>query len=355
MTSDELERRREVLPVAAIENVEQLEEMLSRPSAADVESLRRLEGDVAVLGAGGKMGPSLVRRVRRASEAAGVRRRVIAVSSSWPARVREALSDEGIVTITCDFLDRTGLAQIPDCPNVLYLVGRKFGTEGRSDLTWAVNALVPAYVASHFAGSRIVVFSSGNVYGMVPASGRGSVEADVPVPLGEYAQSCLGRERLVEYFSRERGTRCVLFRLNYSVDLRYGVLMDVGHRVFDGEPIDLRVGWANVIWQGDANSYALRSLELAESPPRLLNVTGVERFSIRELATWFGERFHREPRFEGSEGPTALLSDASACHAALGRPAVDFEQLREWAATWILGGGARLGKPTRYEVADGRY
>lgn len=234
-------------------------------------------------------------------------------------------------------------------------MGRKFGTEGRSDLTWAVNTLVPAYVASRFASSRIVVFSSGNVYGMVPASGRGSVETDPPAPLGEYAQSCLGRERVAEYFSRTRGTRCLLFRLNYAVDLRYGVLMDVGRRVLEGQPIDLAVGHANVIWQGDANSYALRSLELADSPARVLNVTGAERVSIRELACWFGRQFDRAPRFEGTEGTTALLSDASACHAALGRPEVGLDQLCRWAAAWIRADGPRLAKPTRYEVVDGRY
>jgi hypothetical protein len=340
---------------AAVETVEQLEELLARPSAADVACLRRMEGDVAILGAGGKMGPSLARRVRRASRAAGDGRRVLAVSASWEEGVRESLSDGGVETMTCDFLDRAALARIPACRNVLYLAGRKFGTESRSDLTWAVNTLAPAYVIERFVDSRIVVFSSGNIYGMVAADGGGSVETDAPLPVGEYAQSCLGRERLVEYVSRERGTRCLLFRLNYAVDLRYGVLMDVGRRVFDGEPIDLRVGSVNVIWQGDANSYALRSLELAASPPRILNVTGPELIRIRELARWFGDTLGREPRFEGAEGATALLSNAAVCHATLGRPEVGLDLLREWAVRWIAAGGPRLGKPTKYEVVDGRY
>ncbi|HEY3380259.1 MAG TPA: NAD-dependent epimerase/dehydratase family protein [Vicinamibacterales bacterium] len=344
-----------VAGLAAIESTARLEEVLSRPSPADVACLRRIDGDVAILGAGGKMGPSLARRVRRASAAAGVSRRVIAVSISWEPGVRESLSRDGIETLTCDFLDLAALARLPLCPNVLYLVGRKFGTAGSSDLTWAVNTLAPAYMADRFSDSRLVLFSSGNVYGMVPVEGDGSVETDLPVPVGEYAQSCLGRERVAEYFSRTRGTRCLLFRLNYAVDLRYGVLVDVGRRVFEGQGIDLRVGYANVIWQGDALSYALRSLELAMAPPRALNVTGPELVRIRDLALWFGGRFGREPRFEGEEGPTALLSNAGACYAALGQPEVGLDCLREWAASWIESGGPRLDKPTKYEVVDGRY
>lgn len=344
-----------VSDLATVESIAQLEEVLSRPSSADVLSLRRLDGDIAILGAGGKMGPSLSRRVQRASDAAGGSRRVIAVSISWDPGVQESLSSDGIETRTCDFLDVAALARLPLCPNVLYLVGRKFGTEGRSDLTWAVNTLAPAYMADRFTDSRVVVFSSGNVYGMVPVEGNGSVETDLPVPVGEYAQSCLGRERVAEYFSRARGMRCLLFRLNYAVDLRYGVVMDVGRRVFEGQAIDLRVGHANVIWQGDALSYALRCLELAASPARVLNVTGPDLVRIRDLARWFGERFGREPRFEGEEGRTALLSNAGACYAALGRPDVSLDRLRDWAARWIESGGPRLDKPTKYEVVDGRY
>jgi nucleoside-diphosphate-sugar epimerase len=341
--------------VAAVETLDKLEELLSRPNPADTACLRRLDGDIAILGAGGKMGPSLARRVQRASTAAGVARRVIAVSVSWEPGVRESLSNDGVETLTCDVLDPYEIGRIPFCPNLLYLVGRKFGTEGRSDLTWVVNTLASAYVMGRFVDSRIVMFSSGNIYGMVPVERGGSVEIDTPVPVGEYAQSCLGRERIAEYFSRERGTRCLLFRLNYSVDLRYGVLMDVGRRVFEGRPIDLHVGYVNVIWQGDANSYALRSLELAASPARVLNVTGPELVRIRELARWFGDRLGREPRFEGEEGATALLSNAALCHATLGRPEVRFDLLREWAAHWIVSGGPRLDKPTKYEVVDGRY
>jgi nucleoside-diphosphate-sugar epimerase len=338
-----------------IRTIDELEERLSRPNAADVACARRLGGDVAIIGAGGKMGPSLARKVKRAFDEAGVHRRVAAISTGWEPAAAAALSSAGVETIECDCLDRRALDALSSFPNVLYLVGRKFGTEGRTDLTWAINSLAPAMVAERFSASRLVVFSSGNLYGMVPAAGGGSRETDRPNPVGEYAQSCLARERIVEYFSRERGLRCVLFRLNYSVDLRYGVLMDVGHRVHDGETIDLRVPCANVIWQGDANSYAFRCLELADSPPRVLNVTGPERVSIRELAGWFGRRFGRAPRLVEPEGDSALLSDASACHAALGVPEVPLATLREWAARWIEAGGERLSKPTKYEVADGRY
>jgi len=338
-----------------IRSLVDLEERLSRPSAADVACARRLDGDVLVVGAGGKMGPSLARRVHRAYGEAGARHRAFAASSAWEPGTDTGLRRDGIETIDCDCLDVGGLAGLPSCPNVLCLIGRKFGTEERTDLTWATNTLAPARVADRFSASRLVIFSSGNVYGPVSVAGGGSRESDPPSPVGEYAQSCLGRERVVEYLSRRRGTPCLFFRLNYAVDLRYGVLMDVGWRVFDGEPIDLRVGCANVIWQGDANSYAIRSLELTSVPPRILNVTGTETIRIRELAEWFGERFGRRPRFDGPEGDQALLSDASECRAALGPPEIDVLALREWAACWIEAGGPRLGKPTRYEVVDGRY
>ena len=335
--------------------VEELEERLTRPSAADVAAARRIQGDVGIVGASGKIGPSLARRGKRASDEAGVRRRVLAVAARFDGGAGEALAAAGIEPVECDCLDRGAVDRLPALPNLLYLVGRKFGTEGRTDLTWAINTLAAAQVVDRFRDSRVVVFSSGNLYGLVPASSGGSREQDSPAPVGDYAQSCLGRERVVEYYSRERGTRSLLFRLNYAVDLRYGVLMDVGRRVFEGEPVDLRVGYANVIWQGDANSYAFRCLELAESPPRIMNVTGTETIRVRELAAWFGHRFGRAPRFEGREGEVALLSDASACHATLGPPEIGLPVLREWAAAWIESGGPSLGKPTHYEVANGRY
>jgi nucleoside-diphosphate-sugar epimerase len=333
----------------------ELEDTLAEPSDEDLECVARLHGDVIVVGAGGKMGPSLARRVHRAIVRTGSASRVVAASRFSSADARASLDREGIETRACDLLDPAGIAALPRCPYVLFLAGRKFGTLDRTDVTWATNTVVPARVAEHFCQSRMVVFSTGNVYPMVPASGPASTEDDQPAPVGEYAQSCLGRERVVEFVSRERGMAAVMFRLNYAVDLRYGTLADIARRVFDGEAIDLTVGFFNAIWQGDANSYALRSLELASSPPAILNVTGPERIAVREAAHWFGSEFGRPPRFVNSEGPVALLSDSSLCRARLGEPSVPLSVLRQWMAHWVLAGGRSLNKPTHFEVTDGRF
>jgi nucleoside-diphosphate-sugar epimerase len=331
-----------------IRNLTDLERELSRPTEADIAFMRRLDGDVLILGASGKMGPSLARLCRNAAEASGKPRRILAVS-------RNAAAEAGIEAIACDLLQREQVADLPECPNVLYLAGRKFGSSGSPELTWAMNTVVPAIVAEKFSRSRIVVFSTGNVYPFRPASGSGSVETELPAPVGEYAQSCLGRERVFEYYSRQRELPCLLFRLNYAVDLRYGVLVDIARKVYGGAPVELGVPAFNVIWQRDANAYALRSLEFAASPPRILNVTGTETLTVRDTANWFGQRFGRPCRFEGTEGPAALLSDASVCRELLGAPEVSAEQLMEMVARWVEGGGASLDKPTHFEVSDGRF
>jgi nucleoside-diphosphate-sugar epimerase len=333
----------------------QLEDYLSRPSPADAGFMRALTGDVMVLGAGGKMGPSLARRIRRSAEAAGVRCRVIAVSRFSSSAARESLEQSGVETVPCDLLDRRAVESLPDCANVLFLAGRKFGSTDRVDLTWAINSWVPGLVAERYRSSRIVVFSTGNVYRFVPLSSSGSVESDTPGPVGEYAQSCLGRERVFEFFSAEHGLRCVFYRLNYAIDLRYGVMVDIARRVLNGEPVPLSVPRFNVIWQGDANSYAMRSLALCTTPATPLNVTGLGVRSVRVEAEWFGQRLGRKVSFAGEEGEAALLSDASRCHSLLGPPDVSFETLREWVAQWVEIGGATLGKPTRFEVKDGRF
>lgn len=338
-----------------IHNAAELEDTLAAPSAADVACVRRLDGDILVLGAGGKMGPSLARRIRRAFEEAGSRHHVWAASRFSSGSLRAELDAEGIRTVPCDLLDDSQIHGLPSCPYVLFLAGRKFGTTGRTDLTWITNTVVPARVAERFRQSRLVVFSTGNVYPLVDVSGPGSTEDDLPAPVGEYAQSCLGRERVVEFVSREHGMPALLFRLNYAVDLRYGTLVDIARRVFDGEPIDLTVGWFNAIWQGDANSYALRSLELCDSPPAILNVTGADRISVREAAAWFGAAFSRLPRLAGTEGSVALLSDSSRCRTQLGEPDVPLQKLQEWVAHWVAAGGASLNKPTHFEVTDGRF
>ena len=338
-----------------IGSLEQLEELLATPSERDREAMRRLRGDVLILGAGGKMGPSLAKRVKRASHLSGVKRRVIAVSRFSNSELVDELERSGIETMRCDLLVREEVARLPRCENVLFLSGRKFGSTGRPDLTWVMNSAVPANVALHYQNSRIVAFSTGNVYPLVPAKGRGSVETDEPEPLGEYAQSCLGRERMFEYYSRECGTQCLLFRLNYAVDLRYGVPVDIARKIYAREPIGLTMGWFNAIWQGDANSYALRSLELCECPPRILNVTGPDKISVREVAEVFGRRFQRQPTFESQESERALLSDASLCHSLLGQPEVSLETMLMWVAHWVEIGGATLDKPTKFEVADGKF
>jgi nucleoside-diphosphate-sugar epimerase len=321
-----------------------LEEALSRPTTADIECLRRHPGDILILGAGGKMGPSLARLCRRAAD----NRRIIAVS-------RRTIDVPGVESIACDLLDRAAVARLPECPNILYLAGRKFGSTGSPDLTWAMNTVVPAIVAERFAAGRIVAFSTGNVYPLRDPATGGSRETDPPAPAGEYAQSCLGRERVFEYFSNTRGLRCLLFRLNYAVDLRYGVPVDIARKVFAGEPVDLAVPAFNAIWQRAANSYALRSLELCTSPPRILNATGGEILGVRDTASFFAARFGKPAKFTGVEGPVALLSDARACHDALGPPTVAAQQLLEMVADWVAAGGASLDKPTHFEVSDGKF
>ncbi len=333
----------------------ELEEVLTQPSEHDVACASRLDGDVLVVGAGGKMGPSLARRVHRAVRKSGQHVRVIAASRFSSTAARQALQADGIETLSVDLLDRASIAALPRVPNVLFLAGRKFGTTDRTDITWATNTLVPAQVAEHLAASRLVVFSTGNVYPLMPAQSQGATEDEWPAPIGEYAQSCLGRERIIEFISRERGLRALIYRLNYAVDLRYGTLVDIARRVFAGQPIDLTMGYFNAIWQGDANSYAFRSLELCDSPPAVLNVTGAERISVRETAEWFGAIFGRAPHFVNKEGPVALLSDASLCHERLGEPAVPLDVLQRWVAHWVWTGGASLNKPTRFEVTDGRF
>ncbi|MBK9316606.1 MAG: NAD-dependent epimerase/dehydratase family protein [Acidobacteria bacterium] len=341
--------------MSLIENAQQLEETLATPNAKDIDVMSRVSGDILILGAGGKMGPSLARRIKRASDAAGTKRRIIAVSRFSSPDARISLENLGIEVVSCDLLDRTRITQLPQCENVYFLAGRKFGSTDRTDLTWAINAWLPGIVAEQFRSSRLVAFSTGNVYPFVDVNSGGSIETDEPKPVGEYAQSCLARERVFEYFSRDHGLRCLIFRLNYAVDLRYGVLVDIARSVFDGRPVNLSVSAFNVIWQGDANSYALRSIELCESPPRILNVTGPETISTRQTAEFFAGRFNRKAVFEGDPSDKALLNNAGVCHQLLGPPSVSLSELMEMVAHWIETGGTSLNKPTHFEVVDGKF
>ncbi len=343
------------MSIDQIESVAQLEERLSEPTDQDIALMNRLEGDILILGAGGKMGPSLAMLAKRAADEADGERNVIAVSRFSSVSARHELESAGIVALPCDLLNADEIAALPRCKNVLYLAGRKFGSSGRPDVTWAMNAVVPSLVARHFKDSRIVVFSTGNVYAFQDVSSRGSRESDAVAPVGEYAQSCLARERIFEYYSREQGTRCLLFRLNYATDLRYGVVVDIARKVYTGEPVDLTVPAFNVIWQRDANSYALRSLELCASPPQILNVTGGETVFVKEVAEFFASRFGNRLQLGEQEGRTALLSDASLCQSLLGPPSVPLKTLLTLVADWVASGQENLNKPTHFEVTDGRF
>lgn len=333
----------------------QLEQLLSQPREADREALRSLDADLLILGAGGKMGPSLARLARRAGVEAGVRARVIAVARFSNPSLAEALQSDGIETITADLLAPGALDSLPGCPNVIFMAARKFGTGGQEGLTWAMNAYLPGRVAERFARSRIVAFSSGNVYPLTPVALGGSVETDPVAPVGEYAQSALGRERMFEHFSAANGTKIALLRLNYAIDLRYGILLDIGEKVFARRPVDVSMPAVNVIWQGDANSICLRAFALASSPPFVLNVTGPETVSVRRLACEFALRFQVDPVIEGSEQTTALLNNAALCHKLFGYPSVSLGRMIDWAAEWIARGGSTLGKPTHFEQREGRF
>jgi len=338
-----------------IESEAELEEVLSRPMPETVKAVSRLEGDILILGVSGKIGPTLAMLVKRAIDEAGLSKRVVGASRFSNPGLRERLEKAGVETIPCDLLEEDEVERLPEVPNVIYMVGRKFGTEEDSSLTWAVNTVIPAIVSRRFRKSRIVVFSTGNVYPLVPVSSGGADESTPPDPVGEYAQSCLGRERVFEYFSKKYGLKTLFLRLNYAVELRYGVLLDVAQKVLEGSPIDLRMGYVNVIWQGDVNNIAVRALEVCKSPPEILNVTGPDIISVRWLAERFGAIFRKKPVFRNSEMEKALLSNASKCFRIFGYPAVALEQMIKWVAHWILIGGCTLNKPTHFEVVDGRF
>ncbi|HPI73754.1 MAG TPA: NAD-dependent epimerase/dehydratase family protein [bacterium] len=335
-----------------MKTIAELDERLSRPSSGLIKDFQSLHGDLLVLGAGGKMGPTLSIMARRALPAA---QRVIAVSLFGADRVQQNLEAHGVETISGDLLDEAFLKQLPDIANIVYMAGLKFGSTENPAETWAMNVLLPAKVAHRFPNSRIVAFSTGNVYPFVPVASGGCVESDPPGPVGEYAQSCLGRERMFQYYSLKNRTAVTLFRLNYASELRYGVIVDVATRVFKQEAIDLTMGHFNVIWQGDANNMALRSLLLADVPPRLLNVTGPEIVSIRWLAEQFAALFGVQPVFTGTESETALLSNPAAAIAHFGEPEVSVKQMIPWVADWLKQGGALLNKPTHFEERGGKY
>jgi len=339
-----------------IQTLSELEELLSRPDDKTAEAMASLEGDLLILGAGGKMGPSLVRLARRSCERAGIRKRIFAVARFTNSNLPAQLAEVGVETISCDLLDRSALTRLPDIPNVIFMAARKFGTSGEAHLTWAMNTYLPGLVAERYRDSRIVAFSTGNVYPLRPISQGGAQESTSVGPVGEYAQSALGRERMFEYASARWGTRAALLRLNYAVELRYGVLVDIGLSVFERRPIDLAMPKVNVIWQGEANSWCLRSLPLCQAPPLVLNITGSELLSVRELALDFGQHFGIEPTFVSeTEGTNALLSDTSKARGLFGDPKISPHEMIPWIADWIRNGGPLLNKPTHFQVRDGKF
>lgn len=339
-----------------IKTESELEELLSRPDPETVSAVSALDGDLLILGVGGKMGPSLARLAKRAIDAGGSRKRVIAVARFTNHKLLSQLAAIGVETIPCDLLEPGALHRLPDVSNVVFMAARKFGTAGEEHLTWAMNTFLPGLVAERYRNSRIVAFSTGNVYPLRSLAEGGALETTPVGPIGEYAQSALGRERMFEYGSATWQTPVTILRLNYAVELRYGVLVDVGRTVFERRPVDLRMPAVNIIWQGEANCWCLRSFALCQSPPTVLNITGHETLSVRDLALQFGHHFGVEPTFlSAPEASSALLSNVAKACSLFGNPTVRPAQMIEWIANWIRDGGAMLNKPTHFQTRDGKF
>ena len=334
---------------------EELDERLSRPTPGVLQSLQKVPGDIVILGVAGKMGLTLARMARRALDELGSHDKVIGVARFSNPEAETLLHNVGVETRRCDLLDCEAVLELPDAPNVLFLAGQKFGTSSGPELTWAMNTLVPSHCVQKYFASRIVTFSTGCVYPLTPIIDGGSREQDALSPPGDYANSCVGRERIFSYYSQKNNTPLAIYRLNYAIDLRYGVLLDVAQKVWHGEALDVTMGHANVIWQGDANAQALQCLEHASCPPFVVNVTGPETISLRALAHRFGELLGREPVITGAEAPTAWLSNAAKAQRLFGYPTVALDQMIEWVADWVRAGQSTLGKPTHFEEREGKF
>ncbi|MFG0250468.1 MAG: NAD-dependent epimerase/dehydratase family protein [Phycisphaeraceae bacterium JB051] len=338
-----------------INTIEQLEDELSTPTEAVIQALSHLDGNLIVLGAAGKMGPTLCRMAQRAFDQAGKGQKVIAVSRFSDPTLRGRLESWGLATLAGDLLDETFVNQLPDTQNVMFMAGMKFGATGNESLTWAMNTLLPAIVCRRYAHSRIAAFSTGNVYGLTPIHRGGSIETDVPNPVGEYAMSCLGRERIFEYFAQSQGTPVSLLRLNYACELRYGVLVDLAKKIMDATPVDLTMGMANVIWQTDANAMALLSLAHTSTSPFVINIAGPEQISIERICVELGQRLNREPIFTGGPGDTAILSNGQKGHQLFGYPQTSMTTVLDRIAHWLEHDGQLLNKPTKFEVINGKF
>ncbi|NQX70249.1 NAD(P)-dependent oxidoreductase [Paenibacillus alba] len=332
-----------------------LEQVMAEPSAELIAFMQELDGDIMLLGVGGKMGPSLAKLAMNAISAAGVKKTVYGVSRFSEAGLKDELQSYGIQTIACDLLNDQALQELPDVKNVIYMAGTKFGTTGKEHFTWIMNAYLPGRVAEKFRDSRIVVFSTGNVYPFTPVSYGGAHEAIAPAPIGEYGQSCLGRERVFEHYSQKNGTPVLVYRLNYAIDLRYGVLLEIAKSIKEGRAIDLSMGHFNCIWQGDANEIAIRSLLATQSPANFLNVTGPETVSVKYAAQQLGQRLGIEPQFVGEESETALLSNAAKSMKLFGYPRISLLQMFDWVAEWLQHGGSMINKPTHFQEREGKF
>jgi len=343
--------------MSEIRNVEELEELLSRPTDYTIEAMRKLDGDLLILGVAGKMGPTLARMAQRALVAANAssRIRVTGVARFSNPQHQKELEHYGIKTIRADLLDQKQLDALPDAANILYMPAMKFGSTGQEALTWAMNTYLAGMCAQRFAKSKIVAFSTGNVYGLSPVNAGGSTETSVLDARGDYAQSCLGRERMFEHFSRTLNIPTALIRLNYATEMRYGVMVDMAQKVFADQEIDVSMGHFNAIWQGDANAMTLASFSHVASPPFVLNVAGPELLSTRTVCETFGRLMNKTPRLVGSEAGDALISNGALCRKLFGFPQVSAEQMIQWIAAWVMAGGASLGKPTHFETRDGKY
>jgi nucleoside-diphosphate-sugar epimerase len=336
----------------AFASVAALEDFMTTPSQALIDDLAAIDGDILILGVGGKMGPTLARLAKRAAS----KKRVIGVARFSETDLQHKLEAWGVEALRCDLLDRAAVAKLPRIRNVVFMAGRKFGETGTLDLTWAMNVLVPAHVAEIFTDSRIVALSTGNVYPFVDIRHQGATEAVAPAPpAGEYANSCIGRERMFEYFSRRDGTPGRLIRLNYAIDMRYGVLHDIARKVRDGTPIDLATGHVNVIWQGDANAQILRALRHCTSPTSPLNVSGPETISVHAVAEAFARRFNKQPEFVGEEAAVGWLANTGEAARLFGYPMVPLNRMIEWVADWTERDLPTLNKPTQYESRSGRF
>lgn len=332
-----------------------LDEFLTKPSPALIEDLKSIDGDILILGAGGKMGPTLAGLAKRAIDEAGLDKKVIGVSRFSSDEERKSLENVGIETIAADLLNEDELQALPEVKNVIFMVGNKFGTAGNEHFTWAMNTYLPARIAEKYKNSRIVAFSSGNVYPLTNVI-DGNCSEDHPVgPIGEYAQSCLGRERILTNFAHNHKTEMLFFRLNYAIDLRYGVLLEIAQHVYEKRPLDITMGNVNVIWQGDANEYAIRSLLHCDFPPKILNITGPETLSVRWIANEFGRHFNIDPIFTGEEEPTALLNNASQAHQRFGYPKVTIRKMIEMTANWLKNDGEVTDKPTHFQERRGDF